>query len=158
MPALAIAQDAGAGRDHVADGVQRLLGFAFLNETDHRIDDHHGDDDDGVDKMTQQEGRHCGHQQEVDQRIVELRQETQQRGTPCGGGQFVRPMGCKALSRHAAGKALPGRAQCFQDGILRQAMPRSFGSSRTGHGMLLPACPVKCSVQLRQPIPSARSL
>jgi hypothetical protein len=41
---LPVAQHQRPGREHVADGVQGLLGLALLDEADDGVDEHHAED------------------------------------------------------------------------------------------------------------------
>ena len=51
-----VAQDRRFVRQHGANGVQRILGPALLDEADCRVDNDDGDDDHGVDGVAEQEG------------------------------------------------------------------------------------------------------
>ncbi len=90
--ARAIAQNRGAGRDHLADGLHRLLGAALLDKADHRVGDDNRQDHSRIDHMPETGGDDCGTEKDVDQHIMEMRQEAQDRATPRRCGQAVRPM------------------------------------------------------------------
>jgi hypothetical protein len=94
--ASTVAQNAGMWRDHLADGVERLLRLAFLNEADDGVDQDDGDDHRGIDAVADQCGRDRRRQEEVDQRIVELREEPPDRMGPRRGRQLVGTVGLQA--------------------------------------------------------------
>ncbi|MNQ46475.1 hypothetical protein D3C85_602900 [compost metagenome] len=70
--ALAVAQDVGAWRQHLADGRHRFLCLAFLNKTDDGVRQDHGQDDAGIDAMSQKRGDGGRAQQHVDKNVVKL--------------------------------------------------------------------------------------
>ena len=69
-----------------------MLRLSFLNEADRGIDDHHGQNHDRVDQMPQQRCNGPSRQQDVDEKIVELTQEADQRTLALRFGQPVRPV------------------------------------------------------------------
>ncbi len=77
--AVPVAEHAAAWRDHAADGSQRVLCLAFLDEADDGIGDHDGNDHPGVDEMAEKPGCQCAREKEVDQGVVELGEKAQER-------------------------------------------------------------------------------
>ena len=65
------------------DRPQGILSLALLDESDDRIDDHDSQNHTGVQPMSQQGGHRSRCQQDIDEYIVELNEETQQ-----GAGWF----------------------------------------------------------------------
>ena len=63
------------GADHVGQGLDRFLGFGFLDITHDRIDQDHGEHDGGVHPFLQQGGHQSGREQDVEQGRVELEKE-----------------------------------------------------------------------------------
>jgi hypothetical protein len=92
----AVAQHHGVRRQHVADGLQRLLGLALLHEADHRIEDHHRHDDAGVHPVTHQRGHQCSGHQHVEQQVVELPRQPLQQAGRLDLGQAVGAMAAQA--------------------------------------------------------------
>src|SRR5262249_27264488 len=79
---LAAAYRPGLGGQHVADGIERLLGLTLLNEPKEGVENDHAKDDCRVDPQVQHQlGKPCG-EQHVDQNIVELREK------PCKWASF----------------------------------------------------------------------
>ena len=76
--AFAVAQHHRLRRKHVADGVQRILCLAFLDEADDHVDQHGGEDHRGVDPMAEQRGDDGGHQHQIEQHVMELVEQAQQ--------------------------------------------------------------------------------
>ena len=87
-----VAQHGGARGEHAPDRRHRRLGLALLEEADHRIGQHHGQDHAGIDPVLQGPRHHGGAQQDIDQHVVELRQKPQQRPARPRLGQPVRPV------------------------------------------------------------------
>ena len=88
-PVPAVAHHLGIGADHRAQALQCRLGTGFLDEADDRVDQHHGEDHRGVDELTQSRGDHAGHQEHVDQRMMELPQNSDQQARTADRGQCV---------------------------------------------------------------------
>ena len=95
---LAAAQGAGLGGEHVADGVQRLLRLALLDEAEQGVDE---DTTPrmiaGVDPQAQHQLGEAGAEQDVDEDIVELGEEAHQAARaacrPAGGSARTAPGG-----------------------------------------------------------------
>ncbi len=120
--ALAVAQDQGMQRKHVADGVQRVGRLALLDETDQRVDHHRQEDYRTVHPEAEQRGDQRGEQHHVQQDVVELPQQAQQRPLAFRRGQPV-----VAVRRQAAGglvrvQAGGGAVQSFQHPLRRAGM------------------------------------
>jgi hypothetical protein len=84
----------------------RALGPPFLKTADQRVDQHHGQDDHGIAVMAQ---RHCqprGHEENEDQRALELLREGAPQGLDRHFGQRVRPVLCLG-ALHGAGVETP---------------------------------------------------
>lgn len=58
---------------------QGLLGFAFLEEAEQCVEDHHGQNDRGVKPQADHQLDEAGAQQDVDEDVIELLQEPDQR-------------------------------------------------------------------------------
>ncbi len=89
---LTIAQNGGAGCQHPPDRGHRRLGLVFLDEADHRIGKHHGEDHPGIHPVLQGPRHHCRTDQDVDQHVVELPQKAHHRPPRPHFRQAVRPM------------------------------------------------------------------
>ena len=113
--AAPVAQHVGARRDHAADGVERVLGLALLDEADNGIDEDHGDDDGRIDEVSEAPGRHRARQEEVDQRVVELGEEAEQRPAGGRGRKLVAAVACKALRRFAGGQSGRGAGEAGEN-------------------------------------------
>ncbi len=106
LRALPVAKNEGTGSDHAANGVERLLGLALLDEADDGVDDHDRGDHGRINDVSEQGGRNGSGEQEVDQDVVELRQEPQERRPAGGRRQLVRAMGGLAPRRFTCGEAV----------------------------------------------------
>src|SRR5262249_1997519 len=73
------AYDSCLRRQHVADRLERLLGFALLDESKQSIQQDNPEDDRRVDPLIQDQLDKAGGEQHVKQNIVEVRQESQER-------------------------------------------------------------------------------
>ena len=89
---LAAAHGPRLGGQHVADRVQRLLRPAFLDEPEQPVDDDDAEDDRGVDPQAQHQLGEAGGEQDVDQDIVELGKEPQERAPLLALRQAVWPV------------------------------------------------------------------
>ncbi len=69
---VAVAQGAHAHAGQAAQGGHGTLGAAFLEGADERVDDDHRQDHRGVAVVAQRHRQHRGHEQDVDQRALEL--------------------------------------------------------------------------------------
>jgi len=76
---LAAAQGAGLGGQHVADRLQCLLGLALLNEAKQRVEDDHAEYDRRIDPQVEHQLDEAGAEEDIDEDIVELRQEPHER-------------------------------------------------------------------------------
>ena len=100
------AQHVGVRRDEAADRIQGLLRLALLCEADDRVDQHDRENRGGIDVVAEQGCGNCRGQQEIDQRVVKLRQKTQDRVTAGRLRQLVAAVIAEP----------PGRLVCGQTG------------------------------------------
>jgi len=101
---LAVAQDRGAGRQQLANAVERRRRLAFLDETDHRVDQHGGEDHRGIDPVAEQGGDHRGERHDVEQDVVKLPQEAYQRPARLDAGQLVGAVALQSPGGFVAGE------------------------------------------------------
>ncbi len=87
---FAAAQGPRFGGQHVADRIERLLGAAFLNEAEQTVEDDHRENDAGVDPEAQHQLGEAGGEQHIDQNVVELAEEPDERSLFLAFGQTVR--------------------------------------------------------------------
>ena len=76
---LAAARRPGLGREHVANRVERLLGLAFLDEAEQRVEKHDPEDDPRIEPQAEHQLHEGGAEQHVDEDIVELGKEAYER-------------------------------------------------------------------------------
>jgi hypothetical protein len=81
----------GSWRDHVADRFERFLRLALLHIAYDGVDEHDRQDDGGVDGMVEKRRGERRRQKKVDQSVVEMLEEAQNRMRPRGRRQCVRP-------------------------------------------------------------------
>ncbi len=62
--------------------MDRFQSLRFLDESDDRVQQDHADDDRGVDDLVQQARGQRRRKEEVDKRLVELKQELNERTSP----------------------------------------------------------------------------
>jgi hypothetical protein len=110
----AVAQDGRLRRDHVADRGERVLGLALLQEADDGVHEDDGEDHPGVDEVTKRGRRRRPRQQEVDERVVELGEEAQERVPPRAGRDRVRPVSSKPFGSFAGTQSPRRRAKIGQ--------------------------------------------
>jgi hypothetical protein len=106
-----VPHDVGARGDHAADGGERVLGLALLHKADDRVYHYHGDDDDGVDVVAECPCNDGAGKEDVDQRVVELRQEAQEGVRYPRRGKLVAPVTPQALGGLACRQAAALRHQ-----------------------------------------------
>ncbi len=75
----AVAKHCRARGKHLADGRDRLLGTALLNETDDCIHNDNGKDHCRVGNMPETRCDDCGPQKHIDQQVVKMREEANDR-------------------------------------------------------------------------------
>ncbi len=128
---LAVAQNRCVAGQHGAHGLEGTLGLALLDEADDRVDHHHTHDHGRVDVVLQP-GRDRGRgQQHVDQRVVELQEEAQERSPPAWGRQAVRPEPGEAPAR-----LLRRQPRDLGAAQLRQGARPGLSVPRTDHARL----------------------
>lgn len=76
---LAIPQDGGLRGEHPANSIHRLLGTSLLNEPDNCVGNHDRQDHARVDKMSEARRNGRRAQQHIDQEIVEVGEEPEDR-------------------------------------------------------------------------------
>lgn len=103
-----VAQDSGARRQHLPDGRHGGFSLALLQKADHRIGQNHCQDHPGVDPVLQGAGDHRSANQDIDQHVVELHQESAQRPARLSLGQAVWTVRGQPLGRLGCGQ--PARA------------------------------------------------
>ena len=129
-PLVPVAQYQAFLHHHVAECVQRPLGLAFLDETEHRVEQHHAGDDNGVGQHVAAQGGECAGDQRRGQQddyhgVIELAQESQ----PGGGFLELQLVGAVLLEASGGnGFGEPGGAavqggQQLDTGL---AVPRGF--------------------------------
>ncbi len=84
-----VAQHGGPAGEHGAHRGQRLFSLSLLHKADHGVDQHHSQDDRGVHIVAQQQSDPTCGEQHINQRIVKLQREAEQRATPGRGGQAI---------------------------------------------------------------------
>ena len=124
---LAATQHPRGRRQHGLQGGQRLFGLALLDETDQGIDQHHRHDHRRVDVVAEQSGQHRRGDQEQDQRVVELLQESAQRRTPRRRRQAVGAMPGQAWSDIVIRQPFGPRVQLLQDLVGAGGVPGQGG-------------------------------
>jgi hypothetical protein len=75
-----------------ANGVQRILGPALLDEADRRVDDHDAENDHRVHAVAEQEGDQRRNEQDIDQQVVDMGEEPRGKRARLAGRQTVRPV------------------------------------------------------------------
>ena len=127
---LPVAQRSRLRREHVADRIERLLRPAFLKEAEQSVDDDHAEDDRRVEPQVHHQLDEAGGEQDVDEDVVELLQETHERTALARGRQHVEAIfrlaargfgivearghaGLEPLDRFIRGQSVPGRLFCF---------------------------------------------
>ena len=103
-PLVAVADHPGMGTRHRPQALQRGLGLGLLDETGDGVDQHHTEDHDRVDVLAQHRRASARRQQHVDQRVVELAQDSRHRSGALGGGQAVGPEPRQPLAGFRAGQ------------------------------------------------------
>ncbi len=124
-------------REHVAQGLHRLLRPALLDEADRRVEDDDGEDHRRVGDMAEDRGDDRGADENVDEEIVELPDEADQDARPGRFGQHVGavrgepPRGFRGLQPLWAAA----------EGAERAAGLRRVPACPGRYGMRLPRCP-----------------
>ncbi len=122
-----VAQHRGMRRQHVADGVERLLGAAFLDEADRGVHQDDAEDHRRVGHVAEQRGDKRRGEQHVDQQVGELPEEAPQRAARRGGGQPVRAVPGEALPGLGGGEAGGGGLQPIERRLGGQRVPSGGG-------------------------------
>ena len=81
-----VAHGHGLGRKHVADRIQRLLRFTFLDKAEQSIDDDHAQDHRCIEPFPKEDLAHRGGQKHIDEYVVDLHEEPHER-TAFGAGR-----------------------------------------------------------------------
>ena len=134
--AMAVAQHAGLQRQHLADGIERPLGLALLDEADQRVDDDDAGDDRRIDVVLHQGGDRRRDEQDVDQDVVELEQQPDQRAATLRRPQPVGAVDLQALPSRLGGEAGAAGLQRRQHVVGRHGVPGvcRIGLSMVGEG------------------------
>ena len=93
-------------RQHGADGLERLFRTPFLDQSDPRVDEDDGEDDHGVESVTQQDGDQRRSEEDIDQEVVELSEHAREQGAWLAGRQAVRPVRLETLRSLSGGQSL----------------------------------------------------
>ena len=88
--------------------LQRLLGLAFLNEAEQRVEDDHAEDDRRIDPQVEHQLGEAGAKQDVDENVVELRQEPHERSPLLAFRQPVGAILLQAVRRFGRIQTFPG--------------------------------------------------
>ena len=94
--ALAVAQYRCPRGQHAANGRHGLFRLAFLNKADRGVGEDDGQNDRRVDQVAEGCRDHGRPQEHVDQDVVEVQQEAQDRAALSGFGQTVGTVGLQA--------------------------------------------------------------
>ena len=85
-----IAESSCRRRDDVAQSFRDAVGAVRLNEVEHHTQDHHEDNDGGVDPLPEDRGGGTGDQQGDDQRICQEQEDLNETGRPWRARRLVR--------------------------------------------------------------------
>jgi hypothetical protein len=118
-----VAPDHGVGREHLTDRLERVLGLALLHEADGGIDEHHAEDDAGVEPVLQQRRDRTGGQQHIDEDVVELTQEAQQGTLALGFREEVGSIAFQALAGSRVRQSLLVAVESRQGVFRTQGVP-----------------------------------
>lgn len=100
--------------EHPLDRFHRLFGAAFLNIADNRVDDNNRQNHTGIHPVLQRSCDAGRRNQYVDQHIVEMRHEPQQRAALGWIGQAVGPVRDKAAGGLVSAKPVWSCGHCIQ--------------------------------------------
>ncbi|MFT4197206.1 MAG: hypothetical protein QM601_04740 [Pseudoxanthomonas sp.] len=114
LPA-AVADHVGRDRDPPPQRFHRGRGAVFLDEAEHRGQQHDGEHDPGVGPFVHQQRHRRGDQQDDHQRIGEAAEQQPRPRPGPAGGQRVRPEPLQAFARRARGQAFFVRIERVQD-------------------------------------------
>ena len=124
-----VAQDRGLARQHRANGLERLFRPPFLNESDRRIDEDDGEDDHGVESVTQQDGDERRSEEDIDQEVVELSEHAREQGARLARRQAVRPVRLEAPRGFVGAQSLSRGLELLERGLGGLRMPGALGLS-----------------------------
>ena len=103
---VAAADDLGIGGGHLLESRQGRFSLGLLDHPDHRIEDHDDHDGDGVHDFAQKQRNHRGHDQDDDQKVVELGEKQLQETRAGFLLQLVGPVFFQPLLGFFRGQAL----------------------------------------------------
>ena len=86
---VAVAQHRGFGGKKRFDGIEGLLGFAFLNNADDAVDQDHSENDAGIGPLPEESRAEGGREEDVDQNIMKLQEEALEQRITGRFGQLV---------------------------------------------------------------------
>jgi hypothetical protein len=114
------------GSDDLPQGLDRRLRLGLLEKPDYGVDQHHRHDDAGVDPLLKQGGDQARGEQNVDQRLVKLRQKLQNRVPPPARRHLIGAEMLQAMFYVESREPNPGVAvQQFDDLLGGKTMPMS---------------------------------
>jgi len=112
----------GLQREHLAQSFQGLLGLAFLDETDNRIDDHDSEYHPRVHPVAEDGGDPSGSEEDINEGIVKMLEKPFQRPFFRGLRQPVGPQPFKPSGRLRRGQTITIAAEIRYDRIEWQCM------------------------------------
>ena len=146
---LTVAPGMGMHREHLADAGERLLGLALLDEADDGVDDHHAEDDAGVDPVAEGGGDRRGAEQHVDEHVVEVLEEALQQPVPGRLGQAVGADLGEAARGLVRGQARRAAVQRRQD-LVGRAGVGVFEEGERGGSRAHVRAPGRCGCAARR--------
>ena len=111
---------------HGADGVERLLRPAFLDEPNACVDDDDREDDDGVESVAQEDGDERRGEQHIDEKVVELGEHARDERARLSSRQAVRPLRLEPLCGLLGGQSLGRGLAELERGLGRLGVPGTF--------------------------------
>ena len=121
-----IAQDRGLAREHRANGLERLFRTPFLDQSDRRVDEDDGEDDHGVESVTQDDGDEGRSEEDIDEEVVELSKHAREPGAWFAGRQAVRPVRFEPPRGFVGAQAFSRGPAELERGLGQLRMPGAF--------------------------------
>ena len=136
---FAVPQCRGVRRQHALDRLHGAFGAAFLHKADDGVRNDDRQNDARIDPVSENRGDRRGADQHVNQNIVKMRQEAQERAAFGRFGRLVRTVFLQAPGGFLARQARGGGLQFLKnarsiDGIIGVRRPDFIGFSGNGHG------------------------
>ncbi|MCY1229607.1 hypothetical protein D9M72_419760 [compost metagenome] len=132
---FSVAFDPAIQGQQLLDGAHGRLRLAFLDETDHGVDQHHAEDHRAIEPFAQGQGDQGRGQQHIDEQVVELQQEALERAGPGAFGQAVGPEAGQAALGFLRVQSGRPAVQVLQAVLDCPGVP--VGGRWRGHGVLL---------------------